>query len=91
VPPRGRPTAVDTMVRAPYGATPVPISNRDVLLAALKEGLRVDGRAAYDVRQWRFEFGTARGHVEVSLGKTKYTDKPAKGCWRRSRRLTCGS
>jgi len=67
------------MVRAPYGATPVPISNREVLLAALKEGLRVDGRAAYDVRQWRFEFGAARGHVEVSLGKTKYAFTPAMG------------
>lgn len=49
-----------------------PIVQRDFVLAALKEKLRVDGRGLLQGREPTLEFGEELGVVECSLGKTRY-------------------
>ncbi|KAF9423482.1 Exosome complex component RRP45 [Podila epigama] len=66
-------------------------NEREFVLAALKEGTRIDGRKAYDFRTLRLSFGAEYGAVEVQLGNTRvlakvscevirpYADKPTEG------------
>ncbi|KAF9365388.1 hypothetical protein BGX34_010210 [Mortierella sp. NVP85] len=66
-------------------------NEREFLLAALKEGARIDGRSFYDFRSLRLSFGADYGNVEVQLGNTRvlakvscevlrpYPDKPTEG------------
>lgn len=49
-----------------------PIVQREFVLAALKEKLRVDGRGLLQGREPTLEFGDELGVVECSLGKTRY-------------------
>ncbi|KAJ4461756.1 putative Exosome complex component RRP45B [Paratrimastix pyriformis] len=63
----------------------------DFLLAALKEGIRVDGRAPTEPRDVSFSFPHERGHAEVKMGNTRvlacisaeilapYPDRPNEG------------
>lgn len=46
-------------------------NEREFLLAALKEGARIDGRSFYDFRSLRLSFGADYGNVEVQLGNTR--------------------
>lgn len=64
---------------------------RDFALAALREGVRVDGRALEAARQARITLGPAHGQAHVALGSsvalasavaepvTPYPDRPAEG------------
>ena len=62
----------------PDGQSPVimpreidpPTVQRDFVLAALKEGKRLDGRALLEMRNISFEFGDDLGCCECRLGKT---------------------
>lgn len=45
---------------------------RELLLDALREGLRLDGRELNDLRKLEISFGDDYGSVEVKLGKTRY-------------------
>jgi len=49
----------------------ISTSERSLLLASLKEGLRIDGRNYFDFRQIKIHFGEQRGHCEVQLGRTR--------------------
>lgn len=46
-------------------------NEREFVLAALKEGARIDGRKFYDFRTLRLSFGSDYGAVEVQLGNTR--------------------
>jgi exosome complex component RRP45 len=46
-------------------------NEREFLLAALKDGARIDGRKFYDFRTLRLTFGAEYGAVEVQLGNTR--------------------
>lgn len=48
-----------------------PIVQREFVLGALKEKLRVDGRGLLEGRKPELVFGRDLGVVECSLGKTK--------------------
>jgi hypothetical protein len=48
------------------------IPERDFLLSALQQSLRLDGRALLEARQLKLTFGSDLGWVECSLGKTRY-------------------
>lgn len=48
-----------------------PLLQRDFLLAALQEKLRVDGRGLLEGREAKLVFGRDLGVVECSLGKTR--------------------
>ncbi|KAF9304024.1 hypothetical protein BGZ74_002541 [Mortierella antarctica] len=66
-------------------------NEREFVLAALKDGARIDGRKFYDFRTLRLSFGADYGAVEVQLGNTRvlakvscevirpYADKPTEG------------
>ena len=47
-----------------------PTVQRDFVLAALKEGKRLDGRALFEMRNISLEFGDDLGCCECRLGKT---------------------
>lgn len=46
-------------------------SEHDFLLAALRKGLRTDGRTPYEMRQLKLSFGDELGWVEAQLGRTR--------------------
>ena len=47
------------------------LNERNFLLQALQENLRLDGRSFEDYRRLELSFGDAYGIVEVKLGKTR--------------------
>lgn len=47
-------------------------SEADFLLKALRNGIRTDGRTAYDMRPAKLSFGEELGWVECRLGDTRY-------------------
>lgn len=50
---------------------PLSIAERDFILNALREGVRLDGREADQLRPLKVSFGEEYGHVKVQLGKTR--------------------
>ena len=48
------------------------LNERAFILQALKEGIRVDGRAFGAYRDLELSFGEEYGVVDVTLGKTRY-------------------
>ena len=46
-------------------------AQRSVTLTGLRQGLRVDGRAVYDLRNVKISFGNETGNCEVQLGRTR--------------------
>ena len=48
------------------------ISERDFILNALREDVRLDGRGLDQLRPLKVSFGEEYGHVKVQLGKTTY-------------------
>lgn len=51
---------------------PLSIAERDFILDALREGVRLDGRGADQLRPLTLSFGEEYGHVKVQLGKTRF-------------------
>ncbi|KKK21658.1 putative exosome complex endonuclease 2 [Aspergillus ochraceoroseus] len=49
---------------------PLSIAERDFILDALREDVRLDGRAADQLRPLNISFGEEYGHVKVQLGQT---------------------
>ncbi|KAL5003379.1 ribosomal protein S5 domain 2-type protein [Aspergillus recurvatus] len=49
---------------------PLSIAERDFILDALREGVRLDGRGTDQLRPLTLSFGEEYGHVKVQLGKT---------------------
>ncbi|KAL4986054.1 ribosomal protein S5 domain 2-type protein [Aspergillus falconensis] len=49
---------------------PLSIAERDFILDALREGVRLDGRGTDQLRPLSLSFGDEYGHVKVQLGKT---------------------
>ncbi|RAK81787.1 exosome non-catalytic core subunit RRP45 [Aspergillus fijiensis CBS 313.89] len=49
---------------------PLSIAERDFILNALREDVRLDGRAADELRPLKVTFGEEHGHVKVQLGRT---------------------
>ncbi|RDW90543.1 exosome non-catalytic core subunit RRP45 [Aspergillus mulundensis] len=49
---------------------PLSIAERDFILDALREDVRLDGRGADEFRPLKLSFGEEYGHVKVQLGKT---------------------
>lgn len=49
---------------------PLSIAERDFILDALREGVRLDGREPDQLRPLNTSFGDEYGHVKVQLGKT---------------------
>ncbi|KAL3467161.1 ribosomal protein S5 domain 2-type protein [Aspergillus heterothallicus] len=49
---------------------PLSIAERDFILDALREDVRLDGRSADQLRPLKLSFGEEYGHVKVQLGKT---------------------
>ncbi|PYI16802.1 ribosomal protein S5 domain 2-like protein [Aspergillus violaceofuscus CBS 115571] len=49
---------------------PLSIAERDFILNALREDVRLDGRAADELRPLKVTFGEEYGHVKVQLGRT---------------------
>ena len=62
------PTTTTTM-RPPSPSIP----EKDFFFAALDQNARIDGRAFLDARSLELSFGAELGHVECSLGKTRYS------------------
>lgn len=48
------------------------IAEKEFVVEALKQGLRLDGRAALEMRQPTLIFGPDLGWVDCSLGKTRH-------------------
>ena len=48
------------------------LNERQFILAALGDNLRLDGRGFDDAREVEIEFGDAFGSVDVRMGKTRY-------------------
>lgn len=51
---------------------PLSIAERDFILNALREDVRLDGREADQLRPLKVSFGDEYGHVKVQLGKTRF-------------------
>ncbi|KAL2221593.1 putative exosome complex endonuclease 2/ribosomal RNA processing protein [Thermoascus aurantiacus ATCC 26904] len=49
---------------------PLSAAERDFILEALQQGVRLDGRALDELRPLSISFGDEYGHVKVQLGKT---------------------
>jgi hypothetical protein len=47
------------------------IAERDFILEALREDVRLDGRKPDDYRPLNISFGEEYGHVKLQLGKTQ--------------------
>ena len=47
------------------------ITERDFILNALREDVRLDGREADQLRPLKVSFGEEYGHVKVQLGRTR--------------------
>lgn len=56
------------------------IIERNFILQALKEEIRVDGRLSYDFRKIKITYGRAHGecNVELQLGQTRLTDERSR-------------
>ncbi|KAI9369601.1 ribosomal protein S5 domain 2-type protein [Aspergillus egyptiacus] len=52
---------------------PLSVADRDFILDALREGVRLDGRGLDQLRPLTISFGEEYGHVKVQLGKTSLT------------------
>jgi exosome complex component RRP45 len=52
------------------------IPEKEFLVDALKQSLRLDGRALLEQRTPRFTFGPELGWVECALDKTRYVSLP---------------
>jgi len=50
---------------------PLSAAERDFILEALQQGVRLDGRALDELRPLSISFGDEYGHVKVQLGKTQ--------------------
>jgi hypothetical protein len=50
---------------------PLSIPERDFILEALGQNLRLDGRQFDDYRPLNISFGEEYGHVKLQLGKTR--------------------
>lgn len=48
------------------------LAERDFILEALRENVRLDGREADQFRPLDISFGEEYGHVKLQLGKTRY-------------------
>lgn len=59
--------------RAPIMSKEAPLSlaERDFILDALRENVRLDGRGADQFRPINLSFGDEYGHVKLQLGKTR--------------------
>jgi exosome complex component RRP45 len=53
------------------------IPEKDFFAGALRQGLRLDGRAPLEPRSPVLAFGAELGTVNVSLGKTRYATDPS--------------
>lgn len=51
---------------------PLSIAERDFILEALREDVRLDGRGADQFRSLSITFGDEYGHVKLQLGKTRF-------------------
>jgi exosome complex RNA-binding protein Rrp42 (RNase PH superfamily) len=51
---------------------PLTIAERDFILEALQQNIRLDGRGVDDLRPLAISFGEEYGHVKVQLGDTRY-------------------
>jgi exosome complex component RRP45 len=52
----------------------ISTNERAFILSALREGIRLDGRALDAYRDIKLEFGGEYGAVDVKLGKTRYVN-----------------
>lgn len=52
--------------------TPLSVAERDFILEALLENIRLDGRDADAFRPLSVTFGEEYGHVKVRLGQTRF-------------------
>ena len=50
----------------------ISLNERDFILQALREDVRLDGRAFEDYRPFELVFGDDYGFADVTLGKTRY-------------------
>lgn len=50
---------------------PLTVAERDFILEALHENVRLDGRGVDDLRPLTISFGEEYGHVKVQLGRTR--------------------
>lgn len=48
------------------------LAEREFILEALHENVRLDGRSADQFRPLNLSFGEEYGHVKLQLGKTRY-------------------
>lgn len=48
------------------------LNERNFIIEALSQGLRVDGRGPHDIRNIRINLGPGLGHAEAQLGKTRW-------------------
>ena len=55
------------------------VNERTFVLHALKQNLRVDGRALDSFRNLELSFGDEFGVVDVRLGKTRYMHSNCRG------------
>lgn len=53
---------------------PLSIAERDFILEALREDVRLDGRGADQFRPLNITFGDEYGHVKLQLGKTRFVN-----------------
>ena len=51
---------------------PLSVAERDFILEALRQDVRLDGRGVDEYRPLNVSFGAEYGHVRVQLGKTRY-------------------
>lgn len=50
---------------------PLSTAERDFILEALQQNVRLDGRAIDELRPLSISFGDEYGHVKVQLGQTR--------------------
>lgn len=50
---------------------PLSVAERDFILNALRQNVRLDGREPDQLRPLTVSFGEEYGHVKVQLGKTR--------------------
>jgi exosome complex component RRP45 len=50
---------------------PLTVAERDFILEALQENVRLDGRRVDELRPLTISFGEEYGHVKVQLGRTR--------------------
>lgn len=63
--------------RAMSKEAPLSLAERDFILEALREDVRLDGRQPDQYRPINLSFGEEYGHVRLQLGKTRYV--PSSG------------